>query len=82
MDQGQFPKIRTRKIFMLHSTVLFSPEVPLPQIFVIMKRSKIHAGPQLQTPALLLVITLLDDDMSCSGISHCCKYCVKKFKDT
>ena len=29
-----------------------------------------HTGPQLQTPALILDITLLDDDLLCSGIAH------------
>ena len=28
-----------------------------------------HTGAQLQTPALILDITLLDDDLLCSGIA-------------
>ena len=29
-----------------------------------------HTAPQLQTQALILDITLLDDDLLCSGIAH------------
>ena len=52
------------------STYMFSPEAALPQVFDITERLKSHTGLQLQTPALLLDMTLLDDDMSCSGIAH------------
>ena len=52
------------------STYMFSPDAALPQVFHITKRSKNHTGQQLQTPALMLDIPLLDDDMSCSGTVH------------
>ena len=53
------------------STYMFSPDAALPQVFDITKRTINHTGLQLQTPALILDITLLDhDDMSCSGIVH------------
>ena len=45
------------------STYMFSPDAALPQVFYIIQRSKNHTGPQLQTPVLILDITLLDDDM-------------------
>ena len=66
------------------STYMFSPDAALPQVFDITKRTINHTGPQLQTPALILDITLLIM-MTCHVLAlyilHCCKYCVKEVKD-
>ena len=61
------------------STYVFSPGAALPQVFDITKRSKNYTGPQLQTPALILDIPLLDEILALY-ILHCCKYCVKQVK--